>query len=84
MAYGRTCKCCGEQEINFLAIDHINGGGSKHRKALKKPGKMWWKWLKEEGYPKEFQILCHNCNMAKGFYGQCPHENKEVKIGVSI
>lgn len=24
--------------------------------------------------PKEnYQILCHNCNMAKSFYGACPH-----------
>lgn len=30
-------------------------------------------WLKKNDYPKGFQILCHNCNMSKGFYGYCPH-----------
>lgn len=25
------------------------------------------------------QVLCHNCNMAKGFWGVCPHKEKLVK-----
>jgi hypothetical protein len=28
-------------------------------------------------------VLCHNCNMARGFYGVCPHE-KENAACVSI
>ena len=28
------CECCGEKHLEFLAIDHINGGGGKHRKKL--------------------------------------------------
>lgn len=35
-------------------------------------------WLKTNGYPDGFQTLCHNCNMAKGFYGICPHKEKLV------
>ena len=30
-------------------------------------------------YPKNLQILCHNCNMAKGFYGECPHYNYKIR-----
>ncbi len=67
------CACCGEKEIAFLAIDHINGGGNKHVKSIK--GKFY-NWLKKNNYPKGFQVLCHNCNMAKGFYGKCPHIQK--------
>ncbi|MBA7683673.1 hypothetical protein ES703_92053 [subsurface metagenome] len=26
------CACCGESEVRFLTIDHINGNGSEHRK----------------------------------------------------
>jgi hypothetical protein len=26
------------------------------------------------GFPSGFRTLCHNCNMAKGLYGTCPHE----------
>jgi hypothetical protein len=33
----------------------------------------------QNNFPEGFQILCHNCNFAKGFprnNGKCPHENK--------
>ena len=71
------CVCCGELEIKFLGIDHINGGGTKHRKAT--GSKYMMHWLKVNGYPEGFQTLCHNCNMAKGFYGICPHKEELVK-----
>src|SRR5262245_47553294 len=32
--YGTECACCGETHIEFLGIDHINGGGHKHRKEI--------------------------------------------------
>jgi hypothetical protein len=31
-------------------------------------------WLRNQGYPNGFRTLCHNCNLARGFYGYCPHE----------
>ena len=31
-------------------------------------------WIKKNNFPKGFQILCHNCNQTKGYYGKCPHE----------
>lgn len=70
--YGGKCVCCGETKIEFLAMDHINGGGRKHRASIKNSN--MYRWIKKNGYPNDFQILCHNCNMAKGFYGQCPHK----------
>jgi hypothetical protein len=30
------CICCGEKTLEFLSIDHINGGGRRHRDELKK------------------------------------------------
>lgn len=70
------CKCCGEKEYKFLSIDHINGGGNQHRKSL--GSKYIYSWLKQNGYPDGYQVLCHNCNMAKAFYKICPHQ--EVKL----
>lgn len=70
--YGGKCQCCGETQYEFLAIDHIDGGGREHRRQLK-----WgsvYRWLRDNGYPEGFQVLCHNCNMAKAFYGICPHQ----------
>ncbi len=73
--YGNKCNCCKENKYEFLAIDHINNDGVKHRKEIGR--KNIYYWLKKNNYPKEnFQVLCHNCNMAKGFYGYCPHNIK--------
>jgi hypothetical protein len=73
-AYGGKCACCGESRPEFLAIDHINGGGGKHRKEIGY-GTAYFSWLKKQGYPSGYRVLCHNCNMAIAFYGGvCPHQ----------
>jgi NAD-dependent SIR2 family protein deacetylase len=71
------CSCCGEDTIEFLGIDHVDGGGNKHRKELTKNGTTLYLWLNKNNYPKGYQVLCHNCNLAKGYYGECPH--KKIK-----
>lgn len=70
------CACCGEKEIKFLSVDHINNGGAKHRKELGIVGGgiRFYFWLQKNKLPEGFQILCHNCNQAKGSYGICPHK----------
>lgn len=73
------CACCGEKEVKFLSIDHIEGGGTSHRKHLgKSEGKKGniVLWIIRNNFPPGFQILCHNCNCAKGYYGACPHSVK--------
>jgi hypothetical protein len=32
------------------------------------------RWLRKNGFPKGFRVLCHNCNFAHGHYGYCPHK----------
>ncbi len=72
--YGGACICCGENHIEFLTIDHINGDGKKHRKEI---GPRLYAWLKRNNFPKDnFQILCFNCNNAKAHFGYCPHQSK--------
>lgn len=68
--YGAKCACCGETAQEFLAVDHINGGGRQHRKSL---GTSIFAWLIRNNYPDGFQLLCHNCNHAKHVYNKCPH-----------
>lgn len=74
-AYGGQCRCCGERGWRFLALDHVDDDGHVHRAAGKKSGYTFHRKLKLEGYPNYIQILCHNCNVAKGLYGFCPHGN---------
>lgn len=70
------CACCNEVTYQFLGIDHIEGGGNKHRKEIGKSmgGQNLYRWLLKNNFPDGFQVLCHNCNLAKGFYGVCPHK----------
>lgn len=69
------CVCCGERHVEFLGIDHVNGGGTQHRKALK--GASIYLWLRKNGYPEGFRTLCANCNFATRL-GPCPHEREKV------
>ena len=72
--YGNKCKCCSEKEFKFLAIDHINGKGKKHRFSVcSGSSDAFYRWI-VKNYPDYLQVLCHNCNLAKGFYGKCPHK----------
>lgn len=74
--YGGKCACCGETEISFLTMDHVNGGGNQHRKEIfngNKHGNIY-PWLITNGFPSDFQILCWNCNLSKAFLGQCAHK----------
>jgi hypothetical protein len=83
VAYGGKCACCGETEPLFLEIDHINGGGGKHRKEVP-GGTAIYMWLREQGYPKgEFQLLCRNCNYGKHRNGGiCPHIRPTLAHGI--
>lgn len=70
-AYGNRCACCGETTSEFLELDHINGGGNKHRKTEKRD---LYQVAKAEDYPKDkYRLLCANCNHSLGVRGYCPH-----------
>lgn len=59
----------------FLGIDHVNNDGEAHRREMAGYGRAIYQWLRHHDYPQDgrFQVLCHNCNIAKGLYGACPH-----------
>lgn len=71
--FGNKCACCGEAAPEFLQIDHINNDGAKHRRSVE-AGITLCRWLIKSNFPPGFQLLCANCNFAKGMYGVCPHE----------
>lgn len=68
------CVCCGEDLLEFLVLDHINGGGGTERK--KYPGYLWIR-LRKLGFPPGYRTLCSNCNHSYGRYGYCPHQKKD-------
>ncbi len=69
--YGNTCDCCGESELAFLTVDHVNGGGNTHRKTLEAPN--MYTWLVRNDYPNGYRILCFNCNCVATRVEVCPH-----------
>lgn len=77
-AYGGVCQCCGESILEFLTIDHINGGGRAHRERVGESGV--YADLKKRGFPQEgYRVLCFNCNTARGYYGYCPHHPEDCQ-----
>jgi hypothetical protein len=70
------CLCCGEAEIDFLTIDHVNGGGREHQREIRRGSIVQWLWEQRRAFPLGFQVLCFNCNCAKGHYGSCPHTRR--------
>ena len=80
----RTMRCACENcyyhindcPMEFLSIDHINGGGNAHRRQLKtRNGWAFYLWLIKNNFPEGFRVLCFNCNLSEGFFGYCPHNN---------
>jgi hypothetical protein len=72
---GGKCVCCGETELHFLSIDHVRGGGNRHRKSLRGNYMEFYREIIKEGYPRDkYQVLCMNCNWATRFGDPCPHE----------
>lgn len=67
-----SCKGCGISIPEFLTLDHIDGDGAAHRRQFDIKGTKLYIWLKENNYPAGLQILCMNCNMAKGNKKECP------------
>jgi hypothetical protein len=73
----RVCNCCGEDNPYFLTLDHIKNDGAKHREKLNE--QQIYREARREGWPKKkYQVLCMNCNFAKGHFEECPH-----KLGIT-
>lgn len=72
------CARCGESRLPCLSIDHISGGGLKHRRSIginSGGGSTFYRWLRNNCFPEGYQVLCMNCQYIKR------NENKEDYIG---
>ncbi len=67
------CVRCGFSDLRALSLDHIKGGGNKERIRLRRRGVNFYRWLKQNGYPNIYQVLCMNCQFIKR------HENGEER-----
>ena len=76
-AYGGKCVCCGEGHWEFLTIDHPNGDGQEDRAKHRMITGQLYGWLKKNGWPAGYRVLCMNCNWIRRFGGICPHKTLE-------
>lgn len=77
-AFGGKCECCDEQHPYFLSLDHKNNDGAKQREQFNE--QQIYRIARKEGWPRDkYQLLCMNCNFAKGHFGECPH-----KLGITV
>ena len=60
--------------LGFLQVDHIEGGGNVHRQELKAQGLDLYAWLRRQGYPVGYRVLCMNCHTEVTRSGGCSPE----------
>ena len=75
---GYKCNCCDENEPMFLSIDHVDNNGAQERKSGQYSGSgySFYRWLRKNGFPPGYQVLCMNCQVGKHKNGGvCPHQN---------
>lgn len=84
--YGGKCACCPEDNLEFLQLDHMKGTGVRAKDRYKIPrtsGGAWlWGWIKKNGFPDGFQVLCANCNFVKRYGNVCPHKAFDLRRGL--
>ena len=71
-ALGGKCACCGTELREFLTVDHIHGGGGRHR--AENSNGYFYRLLLKDLDPSKYRILCYNCNCSRAHRGYCPHE----------
>ena len=84
------CACCGlNSHMEFLSLDHI--AGRKEMDSEPELVRLGYTskfkihqlllWITRNDFPEGFQILCLNCNMAKGHSkdNKCPHEKQRLE-----
>lgn len=70
------CKHCGLKTVELLTVDHIHGGGNKHKKEVR----SLYSWIKRNNYPDGFQILCWSCQLRKKTEEIKPKNPTEVQL----
>lgn len=65
-----------------MQIDHIDGKGHQHKQksGRRYKGEPLYRWLRRNNYPEGFQILCADCNTAKGTKSECPCKAARARL----
>lgn len=61
-----ACVSCGEQRLPCLSLDHIDGNGAEHKRAMHKYT-LHYQWFIANSFPIGYQTLCMNCQWVKRY-----------------
>lgn len=64
----------------MLTIDHKNEDGAAFRRKIRSArwSHNFYEWIINNGFPKDLQVLCYNCNLSKHRNGGvCAHTLRE-------
>lgn len=81
---GPRCQCCKENRVECLQVDHVNNDGAAHRRQIGRTAQALYIWLKRNGYPAGFQILCASCNQIKRVFGYVPEVASHRRHGCHL
>lgn len=63
---GRKCTDCGETDRRVLQVDHVQGGGSRHRREVGSGPNYYRIILREIGqHYGKYALVCANCNQRR-------------------
>ena len=70
---GMKCSCrgCDVTAPSILTIDHIKNNGAEERDRIGKGNRAkalgihFYRWLRKNGYPEGYRVLCMNCNCGR-------------------
>ena len=71
-----VCVKCGFSDMRALSLDHIKG--NKERKRIRTMGGViFYRKLRQQGFPEGYQTLCMNCQFIKRVENkECARERK--------
>ena len=79
--YGGACICCGEKDIRFLTLDHVNEDGANDRRRRSRATIL--REALSNLNTEKYQILCYNCNMGRSINnGVCPHSPHKPETSI--
>jgi hypothetical protein len=89
LVYGDgSCAECGwrPRDVVVLELDHVNGDGAAHRKALglrgHGAGSAFCKKLRALGWPTDWalQTLCHDCHVVKHRHERAERARRQRRV----
>ncbi len=67
------CKGCPVTILAILDLHHIDNNGAAHRELIGGSGNLL-NWLRNNGYPKGYKVLCANCHRSRHAKAPCFHQ----------